>query len=107
MGKKIIILFSLVLSFNSYAQQTSNSDNKLDHTGKEYQFYLEKPAACIQVIHYEDGTPINGKLSVDGMKIFIKDYIDKQVIFATLNFKDGEVEDISRGPCYIIPRSPL
>jgi len=109
MGKnKLIILFSLVLSFNCYAQQQQSvSLEHLKGDGKEYQLYLEKPATCIQSIHYEDGTQIDGKLSMDGMRIFIANYTNNQMIFATLNFKNGEVENISRGPCYIVPRSPL
>ncbi|MGB0839975.1 MAG: hypothetical protein ACPGXL_07535 [Chitinophagales bacterium] len=69
-----------------------------------HQIYLDKPAQSIKEIYYElDGVPIEGELSNDGRKIFIRNYKGKGRVVVKFNYVNGDPGEIGRSSCHIDP----
>ena len=76
---------------------------------KHYQFYLDQPALSIENIKYanDEEKTIEGQLSKDGKRVVIEGYTKRGRVTATVKYKDGTTEEVSRSSCVIDPVIPL
>ena len=76
---------------------------------KFYQFYLDQPALSIENIKYsnDEEKKLEGQLSKDGKRVVIEGYTKRGRITATVKYKDGTTEEVSRSSCVIDPVIPL
>ena len=73
-----------------------------------FQFYLEEPAKKIQKLEYEsNGEELEGELSEDGKTVYLKNYKAKSRVKATLVYRTGKKETITKSSCYIDPVFPI
>ena len=108
------LMTSLVLLFLAvFALQAQDSTPKklTDEEIQEfryYQFYLDQPALSIENIKYaKDEKPLQGELSKDGKRVVIEGYTKRGRVSATVKYKDGTTEEVSRSSCVIDPVIPL
>lgn len=99
----LLIIASIALfSQNMHAQSIEESAEEL------HQIYLEKTAKSINHIEYDKtGEPIEGELSKDGKKVYLKNYEGKKRVKLNITYTDGKDEEFSKSPCFIDPVAPL
>ncbi len=72
------------------------------------QLYLDKPAQSVKSIKYkETGELLNGELSKDGKRVFIRNYTHRARVAIELRYSDGTEETIERSPCFIDPAEEM
>lgn len=73
-----------------------------------HQIYLDKPVESIEFIRYKkEGDALDGELSKDRKKIYIKNYKRRGRIELQIHYPDGTQETIERSPCFIDEAAPL
>lgn len=101
------ILLSFLFFFATFHAngQGKNRDIFHDSNGDTFhQLFLDFKATEILEIKYStDSLPVDGKLSVDGFSIIIKNYPGDKSVKVKLKDEKGEQKEITKSRCYIDP----
>ncbi len=104
----VLLLAVVALQAQSQDDQPKRLTDEEIQEFKFYQFYLDQPALSIESIKYaKDEKPLEGQLSKDGKRVVIEGYTKRGRITATVKYKDGTTEEVSRSSCVIDPVIPL
>ena len=107
----IVVLLLGVVALQAQPQNDVNPEKLTDEEIQEfkfYQFYLDQPALSIENIKYaKDEKPLEGQLSKDGKRVVIEGYTKRGRVTATVKYKDGTTEEVSRSSCVIDPVIPM
>ncbi len=113
---KNLMMTLAVLLLGVVALQAQSQDDKPKRLTDEeiqefkfYQFYLDQPALSIESIKYanDEEKKLEGQLSKDGKRVVIEGYTKRGRVTATVKYKDGTTEEISRSSCVIDPVIPM
>ena len=104
----ILLLFAAVFVLQAQDSTPKKLTDEEIQEFRYYQFYLDQPALSIENIKYaKDEQPLKGELSKDGKRVVIEGYTKRGRVSATVKYKDGTTEEISRSSCVIDPVIPL
>jgi len=89
-------------------KKVSQKKSTADEIEIMHQIYLRQPAKSLNKISYEDGRPLEGELTHDGMRVYIKNYDEKGRVAVQVTRK-GEQKpyDFITSKCAIDPVPPL
>ncbi len=115
----LMLLFALV-SVSTYAQSDMpakklavdepipSKKTPVDEIEIMHQIYLRQPAKSLNKISYQDGRPLEGELTHDGMRIYIKNYDEKGRVAVQVTRKGSQKPyDFITSKCAIDPVPPL
>ncbi len=93
------------MPFSGIFGQSIDKDIFHDKDGNTYhQIFLDfKVKEILELKYATDSLPVDGKLSVDGYSIIIKNYPGDKSIKAKLIDEKGEEKEVSKSRCFIDP----
>lgn len=99
-----LFIFFTCLSFRATAQSNS-PDPFHDKDGNTYHqlFFDFKVKEILELNYTTDDLPVDGKLSVDGFSVILKNYPGDKAVRVKLIDEQGETKEVTKSRCFIDP----